>query len=178
MSVLVLAGSVRHGRAPLLNLGSGAWVVQDVGGHRSHSVIAVIGRGARGDPLAQPVQAAEALDDKASVWRRSRRSRRSGHRPGSAAGQADPVGPTALPQTPAARGPARRGHAAPRARFTGTRYADPPWRRLTVPQCGVASDAVLDRLEAAFSKRRTELLASDAGRWAAVRAARQPAPPT
>lgn len=35
-----------------------------------------------------------------------------------------------------------------------------------VPQCGVASDAVLDRLEAAFSKRRAELLASDAGRWA------------
>ena len=30
----------------------------------------------------------------------------------------------------------------------------------------MASDAVLDRLEAAFSKRRTELLASDAGRWA------------
>ena len=35
-----------------------------------------------------------------------------------------------------------------------------------MPQCGVASDAVLDRLEAAFSKRRAELLASDAGRWA------------
>ena len=30
----------------------------------------------------------------------------------------------------------------------------------------MASDAVLDRLEAAFSKRRGELLASDAGRWA------------
>ena len=43
---------------------------------------------------------------------------------------------------------------------------DPPRRRLTVPQCGVASDAVLDRLETAFSKRRAELLASDAGRWA------------
>ena len=30
----------------------------------------------------------------------------------------------------------------------------------------MASDAVLDRLEAAFSKRRAELLASDGGRWA------------
>ena len=35
-----------------------------------------------------------------------------------------------------------------------------------MPQCGVACDAVLDRLDAAFSKRRAELLASDAGRWA------------
>ena len=30
----------------------------------------------------------------------------------------------------------------------------------------MASATVLDRLEAAFSKRRAELLASDAGRWA------------
>ena len=44
--------------------------------------------------------------------------------------------------------------------------ADPPRRWQTVPQCGVASDAVLDRLEAAFSKRCAELLVRDAGRWA------------
>ena len=35
-----------------------------------------------------------------------------------------------------------------------------------MPECGVASTAVLDRLEAEFSKRRAALLASDAGRWA------------
>ena len=52
------------------------------------------------------------------------------------------------------------------SRSRGNRAADLPRHRRTAPQCGVASDAVLDRLEAAFSKRRAELLASDAGRWA------------
>ena len=35
-----------------------------------------------------------------------------------------------------------------------------------MPQCGMAPDAVLDKLEAAFSKRRADLLVTDEGRWA------------
>ena len=53
-----------------------------------------------------------------------------------------------------------------RTRFIGARSADPPRHRPAVPQCAMASTTVLDRLEATFSKRRAELLASDAGRWA------------
>ena len=72
------------------------------------------------------------------------------------------------PAVPVSGEPARRVGLAPTSDQPqlGSRAADLPRRRRTVPQCGVACDAVLDHLEAAFSKRRAELLASDAGRWA------------
>lgn len=43
---------------------------------------------------------------------------------------------------------------------------DSPRRPLSVQQCRVASTDVLERLEAAFTKRRSAMLATDAGRWA------------
>ena len=57
-----------------------------------------------------------------------------------------------------AAGPAA-AHAGPRGLAHRSPVRQSARHRPAAPQCGVAS-------EAAFSKRRAELLASDAGRWA------------